>query len=76
VAISSGLYSVVETLLRWGADVSAAEQVRAIVLVGITYSDLSVSVYISFVTIYLASLKIQIFVPEDIRTLLDKTKEV
>ena len=69
MAISSGLYSVVETLLRSGADVSAADQVRAIVLVFISNSDLSV-------IIHRDPLKVQIYVPEDICNLLNKTKEV
>ena len=69
MAISSGLYSVVDILLRSGADISIADQVF------ISNSELSVAVF-PFVIIYLAPLKVQVLVPEDIRNLLDKTKEV
>ena len=50
VAISSGLYSLVETLLQSGADVSVVDQVGilASLLVFISYSELTVSFHFFF----------------------------
>ena len=49
--------------------------VTSALLVFVSNSELSVAVF-PFVIIYLAPLKVQVLVPEDIRNLLDKTKEV
>ena len=69
VAISSGLYSVVDILLRSGADISTADKVF------ISNSELFVPVF-RFLIIFLAHKKVQVPISEDIHNLLDKTKEV